>query len=91
MTATITPTVPDAAELFRRSQEAVRAITDAYTAAVQQTVAALPSFPSAATVPTKLPTAGDAAAAVDGAYDYAYKAVAIQRDFAKRLASIATV
>jgi hypothetical protein len=91
MTATTFPTVPDAAELFRRSQEATRVVTEAYTTAVQQTVAALPSFPSADALPTTVPSAGDAAAAVDSAFEYVNKAVSIQRDFAKSIATIATV
>jgi hypothetical protein len=91
MTATTIPTVPDAAELFRRSQEATRVVTEAYTTAVQQAFAALPTFPSAVAVPTTLPTAGDAAAAVDSAFEYVTKAVSIQRDFAKSIATVATV
>jgi hypothetical protein len=85
------PATPDAAELFRRGESAARTITDAFTTAVEQTIAALPSIPSVDALPTTLPTAGDAAAAVDSAYAYATKAVAIQRDFVKSIASIATV
>ena len=91
MSAAKTPTAPDAAELIRRSQEAARTITDAYTTAVREAFAALPAFPTTATLPTAPPTADDAVAAVDGFYAYATKAVAIQRDFVKSVASIATV
>jgi hypothetical protein len=85
------PALPDAAELFRRGESAARTLTDAFATAVEQTIAALPSIPSADALPTTLPSAGDAAAAVDTAYEYATKAVAIQRDLAKAIASIATV
>jgi hypothetical protein len=90
-TPTVTTTVPDVTELFQRSQDTVRAIGEAYTSAVKDAFAALPSFPSVASLPTTAPTAGDAAAAVDGIYDYAHKAISIQQAFVKRVATAATV
>jgi hypothetical protein len=85
------PAVPDAAELFRRGESAARTVADAYATAVEATIEALPAIPSADALPATLPTAGEAAAAVDSVYDYATKAVAISREFAKSIASIATV